>query len=224
MLRLLVNDLRLNAVFVFWVFLLFNVQLVLMAWLGGPGKYLLGGLQSGIAFASAMVVAVFLREEQNKGQIIIRSLPISHAKVVYARYSSVALFVIANVLYGMFYQRVVGSPEWITNVHLFFLFRLNDSLFVNEHTLIAWALAVTLTICIAVPLIIRYGTFWRVMIGYVVVMVGWSRCVPYLQRWSVSSALVFGPLGSVFLAVVFMIAILAASIRLSTLLYGRKEL
>ncbi|MCX6145174.1 MAG: ABC-2 transporter permease [Ignavibacteriales bacterium] len=180
MLRLLANDFRLNAVFVFWVFLLFNVQLVLMAWLGGPGKYLLSGLQSGIAFASAMVVAVFLREEQNRGQIINRSLPISHAKAVYARYLSVALFVIANMLYGMFYQRVVGLPEWISHMDLYFLF--------------------------------------------VVVMVGWSRCIPYLQRWSVSSALVFGSLGSVFLVVVFMIVILAVSIRLSTWLYARKEL
>jgi hypothetical protein len=225
MLRLVVNDFRLNAIFAFWVFLLFNVQLVLMAWLGGPGKYLLSGLQSGIAFASAMVVAVFLREEQNRGKIINRSLPISHAKAVYARYLSVALYVIANMLYGVFYQRVVGLPEWISRMDLYFLFRLNDSLFVTEHSLIAWALAVTLTICIAVPLCARYGTFWRILIGYVVLIIGWPTIIACLVRCSVSATVLFGSVGGwILVAVVFMIAILAASIRLSTWLYGRKDL
>jgi hypothetical protein len=224
MLRLIANDFRLNAVFVFWVFLLSNVQLVLMAWLGGPWKYLLGGLQSGIAFGSAMVIAVFLREEQNKGQVINRSLPISHAKVVYARYLSVALFVIANVLYGLFYQRVVFSPKPIFHVHSELYFQLADSFLAIEHSLVARTLVVTMTISIVVPLIIRYGTFWRILIGYVVVIVSWLRCVPYLIFWSNSSAHVFGWFAWILLVVVLMIVMLGVSIRLSTWLYGRKDL
>jgi len=223
MLRLLVNDFRLNAVFVFWVFLLFNLQLVLMAKLGILG-YEVGGIESvGIAFASAMVVAVFLREEQNKGQIVIRSLPISHAKVVCARYLSISLFVIASVLYGLFFYVVVGSSIQNTYIQAHFIRFIRDPHFEIVHFCIAWALAVSATVSIAVPLIFRYGTFWRILIGYVVVMVGWFRCVPYLLRWSESAALIFGSLGWV-LFLVLMIAILAASIRLSILLYGRKEL
>jgi hypothetical protein len=224
MLRLVVNDVRLNAVFVFWVFLFFNVYLLLMAWLGGPGKLLLGGLQSGIAFASAMVIAIFLREEQNTGQVIIRSLPISHTRVVYARYLSITLFVIANVLYGLFYQSIVGSPRPIVHEHLDFLLMINDSFFSLEHSLAARLLAVVITISITVPLIIRYGTFWRILIGYVVVMVGWARGIPFLLGWCKSAALFFGSPGWVLLAAVIMVAMIAASIRLSIRLYGRKEL
>jgi hypothetical protein len=224
MLRLLVNDFRLNAVFVFWVFLLFNVELILTAWLGVSGTFLLGGIQSGIAFASAMVVAVFLREEQNKAQIINRSLPISHAKLVNARYLSIAIFVIANVSYGMMYQRVVGSPRPIAFWHFELLLRANASFFMIRDSLLVQALAASTAVCVAVPLIIRYGTFWRILIGYVAAIIGWSRCIPYLLNWSDSAARFFGSPGWTLLAVVFMIATTAASIRLSIWLCDRKDL
>lgn len=221
MLRLMMNDLRLNAVFVFWVFLLFNVQLVLAARLGMLGRHGFSGIQLGVAFASAMVLAVFLREEQNNGQVINRSLPISHAKVVCARYLSVCLLVVGNVLYGLFYQGVVGSSRPVTYVyvHLFDVF----GPYPIGHSLIVWALAVTTTIAIVVPLIVRYGTFWRILIGYVVLTVCWSRIIEYLLRWSVSARLLFGSLGWFLLGLLFMIAILAASIRLSAWLYGKRE-
>ena len=224
MLRLLVNDIRLNAVFMFWVFVLFNLHLVLMAWLGGPGKYLLGGLQSGIAFASAMAVAVFLREEQSAGQIITRSLPISHQKVVYARYLLVATFLIVDVSYGLFYQRAVGSPRVIVHEHLDFLFLLNDSFSAIEHSLLARALGVTIAICIALPLIIRFGTFWRILIGYMVVVLGWQFCINSLVRWSELSASVVGSRVWVVLSVAIMVLMSIVSIRLSVQLYRRKEL
>lgn len=223
MLRLIINDFRLNAVFVFWVFLLFNVQLVLMARLGILGKYVVGGTQLGFAFASAMVVAVFLREEQNKGQVINRSLPISHAKVVCARYLSVCLLVIGNVLYGLFYQGLVGLSRPVIYVHVDLFGMFGDSYPIG-HSLIVRALAVATTIAIAVPLVVRYGTFWRILIGYVVLTAGWSRAVEYLLRWSLSARLLFGSLGWFLLGVLLIIAILATSIQLSTWLYGKREL
>jgi hypothetical protein len=225
MIRLLVNDFRLNAVFVFWVFLFFNAQLFLMAKLGVLGRYAVGGIQSaGIVFASVMVVAVFLREEQHKGQIVIRSLPISHGKIVCARYLSISLFVLACALYGFFYWVVVGSS--IQNRYFIERFHsvLGDPGIAIMHSLIARALATSAAVAIAVPLIVRYGTFWRILIGYMVLTVGWSRSIPSLLRWSESESHIFGSVGWVLVAVVLIIAIIAASIRLSIWLYARKEL
>jgi hypothetical protein len=226
MLRLLVNDFRLNAVFVFWAFFLFNVHLVLMAALGLLGKYAVVGVQSAATvIASAMVVAVFLREEQNKGQILIRSLPISHGKVVCARYLSICLLVIGSMLYGIFYWAVVGSSIHNTYLALHFRFLLEDPSSTIAHSLIARALAISTAVAIAVPLIVRYGTFWRILIMYAVLMIAWSAAIVHLVSWSSVAADFFGsPTAWLLVSVVFIITILAASIRLSTWLYGRKDL
>jgi hypothetical protein len=226
MLRLIANDFRLNAVFVFWAFFLFNLQLVLLAWLGALGKYAVAGVQSaGIIFASAMVVAVFLREEQNKGQIVNRSLPISHGKIVCARYLSILIFVIGSVFYGVFYWVVVGSTIQNTYTALHFHLGLGDRGFAIQHSLIARALAISTTIAIAVPLIIRFGTFWRILIMYALLMTAWSIAIVYVVRWSIVAAYFLGSVEAwSLLAACFMVAILAASVRLSTWLYGRKDL
>jgi hypothetical protein len=226
MLRLMVNDFRLNAVFVFCVFFLFNVHLVLMAGLGILGRYTVAGIQSAaIVVASGMVVAVFLREEQNKGQIVIRSLPISHVKVVCARYLSILLLVIGSVVYGFFYWVVVGSTIQNTYLAWHFRFFLGDPGFAFAHSLIARALAISTTVAITVPLIVRFGTFWRILIIYALLMTVWSIAIVHLLRWSSIAAHFLGSVEAwLLVSVVFMLTILAASIRLSTWLYARKDL
>ena len=226
MLRLLVNDFRLNAVFVFWVFLMFNVQLVLMAKLGILGIYSVGSIQTaGIVFASAIIVAVFLREELNKGQIVIRSLPISHAKVVSARYLSISLLFLWCVLYGILFWVIVGSFGQYTYMEWHFRLVVGDPGFSMAHSLIARALAISTTVAIGVPLIVRFGTFWRILIIYAVLMTAWSIVIFHLLQLSSVAAHFFGSLSAwVLVALVFISVILAGSIWLSTWLYGRKEL
>jgi hypothetical protein len=224
MLRLLANDFRLNAVFVFWVFLLFNVQLVLMAWLAMTGRHVVGGIQSGIVFASAIAVAVFLREEQNKGQIIIRSLPISHSKVVCARYLSISLFVIAGAVYGLFFWLIVAQSIRNAYMHEDFLRLLGDWYAGMKYSWITLALVAAATVAIAVPLIVRYGTFWRILFGYLIVMIGWSRTITYLQYWSLGLRIHLGLTRWILLVLVLIIAMETFSIWLSVRLYSRREL
>jgi hypothetical protein len=195
-----------------------------MACLAMGGRPVVGGIQSGIVFASAIAVAVFIREEQNKGQIINRSLPISHFKAVCARYLSISLFVVSSVLYGLFFWLIIAPSIHSTYLQEHFLHLLGDRYVAPQHFFMAHELAVGVTIAIGVPLIYRYGTFWRIVIGYLIVFACWSRTVTYLQECSHSIMLEMGLLGSILFAMIFPIAIVTVSIQLSIRFYGRKQL
>jgi hypothetical protein len=86
-------------------------------------------------------------------------------------------------------------------------------------------LAISTTVAIAVPLIIRFGTFWRILMIYAALMAIWSVSIVHLLKLSSFAAHFFGSREAwILVAVWFMIAILAVSIRQSTRLYSRREL
>jgi len=224
MLRLMTNDLKLNAVLMFSAFLVFTVVEVALghlAILSSPG---IGGIQLGLMSASVMVLAVFLREAQNGHQVVYRSLPISPIKVISARYLFVLLLVVANVLYGFFFQRIVRSEDALAPLRLFFNVPLHDLFYGFVQNLLARALALSLTIAVVIPLIVRYGTLSRLLVGYLLLVVVWPRIVDCLLPFSDHETAYFGWLKWLLLASVFIIASMAVSVQISAWLYSKKEL
>lgn len=227
--RLVANDFRLNAVLFFALFVISNFLYLFLARAHLLGKtYASGGLGVGLAVTSVMVVALFLREDQNKGQIIYRSLPLSHAKIVSARYFSVLLVGIANIAYGVAVQAINArlSP-WVGRLGGRIIRDMSfqmDSGYALEHSLIARALAVTIVVSLAIPLIIRYGSLWRILLGYLIVILVWSTGVDHLLRFSLHTSFFLGLSRWMFFATVFMCITLALSYKLSVWLYGRREL
>ncbi|MGA3246335.1 MAG: ABC-2 transporter permease [Bacteroidota bacterium] len=227
--RLIANDFRLNAVLFSWLFVISNLYYLLLARIHMLGRgYAQGGVAVGIAFTSLMVLALFLREDQNKGQIIYRSLPLSHAKIVSARYISVFLIAMANVAYGVSIQLInLRLGPWVMRYGGRVVRDVSiqmDAGYALEHSLIARALALTVVISVAVPLIIRYGSLWRILIGYLVLMFVWSIGVSRLLRLSLYTGFFLGLSRWMFFAIVSMCIMLSISYKLSVWLYGRREL
>jgi hypothetical protein len=175
-----------------------------------------------------MVLALFLREDQNKGQIIYRSLPLSHAKIVSARYISVFLIAMANIAYGVSIQLInLRLGPWVMRYGGRVIRDVSlqmDAGYALEHSLIARAFALTVVISLAVPLIIRYGSLWRILIGYLVLMFVWSMGVSRLLRLSLYTGFFLGLSRWMFFAIVSMCIMLSISYKLSVWLYGRREL
>jgi hypothetical protein len=227
--RLVANDFRLNAVLFFSLFVISNLLYLLLARMHMLGAtYTPGGVGVGLAITSVMVLALFLREDQNKGQIMYRSLPLSHAKIVSARYISILLIVLANIAYGVAVQYINARlGPWVGRFGGRIIRDLSVQLDVGyglEYSLIARALAVTIVISLAVPLIIRYGSLWRILLGYLVLMFVWSTGVNHLLRFSLHTGFFLGLSRWMFFAVVVMCITLSVSCRLSVWLYGRREL
>jgi hypothetical protein len=229
MLRLVVNDFRLNAVLFFWLFVISNLLYLLLArinQLGGP--YAPGGFGVGLAMTSVMVLALFLREDQSKGQIMYRSLPLSHKTVVSARYLSVLLIGAANIAYGMAVQSInLRLGPWVRRFGGSMVRDLSvqlDSGYSLEHSLIARALIATIVIALAIPLIIRYGSLWSILSGYLIIILGWAWSVNRLLRFSLYTGFFLGLERWTFFAVVLMFITLSISWRLSVWLYGKRDL
>ncbi|MCX6145173.1 MAG: ABC-2 transporter permease [Ignavibacteriales bacterium] len=222
MLRLIINDFKLNAVLLLWTLAIYILVEVALGHLAMLANYGIGGIQLGLMSASVMVLAVFLREVQNAHQVVYRSLPISHVKVMSARYLFVLLLVMANVLYGFFSQRIVGSDEALGPL-AFTAVRLGDLYYGFAQNLIARALALSLTIAVVIPLIVRHGTLWRILIGYLILVIAWPRIVDCLLPFSDHETLYFGLSNWLLLAGVFIIASMAVSVQISARLYSKKE-
>lgn len=108
MLRLITNDIKLNAAWLWLVFMLMNLGLILSgAFNIFPHRY--SGLKVGFGYAMAMPLIVFLREAYYKGQLVNRSLPLSSLHLVLARYCSVILLGGVVVAYGWLYQAFLES-------------------------------------------------------------------------------------------------------------------
>jgi hypothetical protein len=222
-LRLMINDLKLNAVLMFSAFLVFTLVEVALGRLAILFSYGIGGIQLGLMSASVMVLAVFLREAQSGHQVIYRSLPISTIKLISARYFLVLLLVVVNVLFGFFFQRIVRSEDALMPLRLFFNVPLHDLFYGFVQNLIARMLALSLTIAVMIPLIVRYGTWSRLLVGYLILLVAWPRIVDGLLPFSDRETLYFGLSKWLLLACAFTIASLGVSIQISAWLYRKKE-
>ncbi len=157
-----------------------------------------------------------------------RSIPLSHAKIVSARFISIFLIGLANLAYGVAVQSINARlGPWVGRLGGRIIRDMSfqmDSGYALEHSVIARALAVTIVISLAVPLIIRYGSLWRILLGYLILMFVWSMGVEHLLRVSLHTGFFLGMSLWTFFAVVVMGITLSISWRISVWLYGRREL
>jgi hypothetical protein len=230
MLRLIVNDLKMNATLLFVVFVLSNVVYLFMARLHLlRSMYSPGGVSVGLAVTSVMVLALFLREELSRGQVIFRSLPLHHSKIILAKYALVILIGLANLAYGISIEVIntyVGpwmhgrSRDWAIR----WLFAQLDTGYAMQYSVLARAIAVTIVVSISIPLIIRFGNIWGILLGYLILMLLWSKGIDRLLHFSLYSSFEIGLSRLTFFAVGLMMISVGISYRLSVWLYGRRDL
>jgi hypothetical protein len=228
--RLIANDLKMNASLLFAVFVISNVVYLFMARLHMlRSMYTVGGVQMGLAVTSVMVLALFLREELSKGQVIYRSLPLDHSKIILAKYVTVILIGLANLAYGISIE-VINTyiGPWMHGRIRYWairgLFAQLDTGYAMQYSVFARAIAVTIVVSISFPLMIRFGSIWRILIGYVIVMLLWSKAIDRLLHFSLYTSFSIGLSRWIFFSVALMMISLGISYRLSVWLYGRREL
>ena len=222
MARLILNDFRLNSLWLLVVFLFYNIDLDLLVSLSGFRYRIFPGPYAGFFFASVMILVLLMREEYNKGQVIYRSLPLSNLKIVSARYASICLIILACMLYGYLFQHVIirFSPQITRHV----VTEQMDAGYALEHSLIARAIAVTTILAIAIPLIMRFSMFWGMLVGYLACLFVWPRLIDHLLEYSLHTSFFLGLSRWMFFSMVSMVVALGLSVRLSVWLYGQRDL
>lgn len=223
MARLILNDIRLNAFGFLVIFVLFNLFLDFLSAHTMLHYRRTAGAGAGLFFASLMVLYVFIREELNKGQIIYRSLPLSHVKIVTARYVSIFLIALACIVYGLLFQQVI---LWLSPApHFWPLTHQMDPGYAFEHSLIARGLAASLMMGVAIPLMMRFSIpITGIVAGYLAALFIWSRLVDRLMDYSLHMSFFLGLSRWSSFAGVLMIAINVIAFRLSIWLYGQRQL
>jgi hypothetical protein len=78
-------------------------------------------------------------------------------------------------------------------------------------------------LALAAPLIIRFGTFWRIVIGFLALQFFWGSFVEILLRFSLKSGFFLGIPRWSFFSSLLALALLAISLRVSVWLYDRRE-
>ena len=227
MLRIVASQLKLNALTLFTLFVVSNVAYLYLARLRFLG-YGAGGLQVGIATAAVIIVALFLRHQQTNGDVIYRSLPVHHSSIVSAMFLLIFTIMIGNLAYGFSVEVInLHIGPWMLERLRWWriqrLFKVFDVGYAVEHSMLARALAFTIVTSVAIPLIVRYGTMWRILLGYVIVTLLWARAVNYLLHFSLYTSFFLGLSRWSFLAIVLMMMSLGLSWRLSVWLYGQRE-
>lgn len=228
MLRIVASQLKLNALTLFTLFVMSNVAYLFIARLHGLLGYGPGGIQVGMATASIMIVALFVRHQQTGGEIVYRSLPLRHSTIASAMFLLVFTIMLANLAYGFSLQLInvhIGPwvPERFRSNAIYLLFSHFDSGYAVEHSMLARAIAFTLVTSVSIPLIIRYGTMWRILLGYLIVVLAWSKAVNYLLHFSLYTSFFLGLSRWMAFAIVLMMIGLGLSWRLSVWLYARRE-
>jgi hypothetical protein len=230
MIRIIRNHLKLSALLLFLIFLVSNIAYLFFARLRAKVDLPFpGAIQLAIATSSVMILALFLREEQGKAQVLYRSLPISHSKIVSAMYALVIFVFLANLSYGFSLQLInaylgpwIPNPQRSEIIHRFFA-QFNDG-FAIEHTILSYAIALSIITSVSMPLIVRYGSIWRILMGFLVFMWTWSTAVDRLLRFSLNTSLFLGRSRWLFIATTMMLISLTLSWRLSVYLYGQRDL
>ncbi len=220
MLRLVRNEFRMNASLLCLVFMLMNLGLIVRATsVPFPVRY--SALRIGFAYAMAMPLIVLLREAYYKGHVLARSMPLSAFNYVLARYSSLVLLGLVTIAYGWLYQ--VSLESTVPHLSRAYLAHQMEPGYAVEHSLIARGLGFSILLAVAAPLAIRFGTFWRIIIGYFAVQIVWGRFIDFLLAFSLKSMFFLGMSRWVFFASLIAVASLSISISVSVWLYGRRE-
>ena len=221
MLRLVFNDIRLNAAWFLWIFIFLNSSIILgFVRYTYPHYYM--SIEAGISFATLMPLVLFTREEYYKGQYICRSIPVGRVKQVLARYVSVLFLGIAPALYGWLYQVVIEQLG--PHGSLAYYAQQMESGYATEHSMIARGLALSMVVAVAVPLIIRFGSPLKIIIAYVISLFVWGSVVDLLLKISLHLGMFLGLSRWMFFASVLSIASLGISAWVSVRLHGRRDL
>jgi len=221
MLRLVYNDIRLNAVWFFWVFLLLNLDLVLRASMHlYPSHY--GSLQVAFSYAMILPLVLFARESYWKTQVVTRSLPVSPSKFVVTRYLTICLLSLLPAFYGWLYQVLIEALG--PHIGHFYRAQQMEAGYSIEHSLIARAIGLSVALSIVMPLVIRYGSVWTILVGFVLLRIAWSTFIDLLLDYSLHTSLFLGFARWVFFVTVFIVIILSLSVRVSIWLYGKRDL
>jgi hypothetical protein len=228
MLRIVASELRMNALLLFTVFVVSNLVYLFLAHAGRLLVYGPGAMQIGILTSSVMILALFLRQQQSKVEVMYRSLPLRHSTVISAMFLLVFVVLLANVAYGISLQIInvhIGPwvPERLRSYALYRLFTQTEPGYAVEHSLLARALAFTIVVSVSIPLIVRFGSMWRILLGSLLVGFLWAKAVDYLLRVSLYTSFAIGLSRWACFATLLMIASLGISFWLSVRLYGVRD-
>jgi hypothetical protein len=176
-----------------------------------------------------MILALFLRQQQSKVEVMYRSLPLRHSTVISAMFLLVFVVLLANVAYGISLQIInvhIGPwvPERLRSYALYRLFTQTEPGYAVEHSLLARALAFTIVVSVSIPLIVRFGSMWRILLGSLLVGFLWAKAVDYLLRVSLYTSFAIGLSRWACFATLLMIASLGISFWLSVRLYGVRDM
>lgn len=220
MLRLIRNDLRLNATILLLVFILLNVALIWsLSWRLYPHRFLT--LRAGFNWSIVLSLIVYLRDVYYKGQLLNRSLPIPIPIIVLSRYFSVVLLALIAIFYGWTFQAVL---ETLTpHLSRTYLAGQMEAGYALEHSVIARVLGLSILFSVVTPLVFRYGKFWPIVVGFFAVQVVWGTFIDGLLAFSLSATIFLGSSRWMFFASLMALAFLALSVKASVWLYARKE-
>ncbi|HCA81592.1 MAG TPA: hypothetical protein DEP53_17830 [Bacteroidetes bacterium] len=219
MLRLIRNDIRSNATYLLLVFMIMNLALVSsLSWYHYPHRY--HSLQAGFGWAIIMVLIVYLRDAYYQGQLLNRSLPIPVPTIVLARYVTVILLTSMTILYGWLYQALLET--FVPHLSRSYLAAQMESGYAVELSVIARVLGLCILFSVVTPLVFRYGTFWRIVVGFFAVEVVYGRFIDQLLALSLRATFFFGLSRWLFFASLIALASLAISARISVWLYDRR--
>lgn len=213
MLRLIRNDLAANSVSLFGLFLLLNAGLVLIV---SGREPMAGGLLFGILMASVAPLPALLRAELSKNIVIYQSLPIRKSDIVLSKYGIVYVLIVVTLVYTVFYLSVMhyaGLP---------LVFR--GSVTGLRNRLITEFLIGGIAIATAMPLVIRFGTFMRIIWGIAIIVVAHSLTVVFLNNLMMRGVGVLGVRSLMISVLLFTILINAGSIFVSNNILHRRDL
>lgn len=229
MLRIVASQLKQNALLLFTLFVGSNFLYLLQARTMGPWSFQGGAVRLGIATATVMIVAIFIRHQQANGDVIYRSLPLRPSTIVSAMFLLVFTIMLANLVHGLCIQVInayLGPwvPARLRTYAIRQLFNQFEPGYAIEHSMLARAIAFTIVTSVAIPLIIRYGTMWSILIGYMVAVLVWPKAIDYLLDYSLRTSFFLGLSRWIFFATLLMIAALSISFWISVRLYGARDL
>ncbi len=213
MLRLIRNDIAANSVSLFGLFLLLNAGLVLIV---NGREPLVGGLLFGILMASVAPLPALLRAELSKSIVIYQSLPIRKSDIILSKYGTVYVLIGVTVAYTVFYLSVMhyaGLPLVFRGVAPGLRNALTTEFLIGG-----------ITIAIAMPFVIRFGTFMRIIWGIAIIVVAHNLTVVFLKNLMMRGIGVLGVRGLMISVLLFTILINASSIFVSKNILHRRDL
>jgi protein-S-isoprenylcysteine O-methyltransferase Ste14 len=124
-----------------------------------------------------------------------------------------------TVFYGWLYQVLLETL--IPHLSRAYFAAQMEAGYAVELSVIARVLGLCILFSVVTPLMFRYGTFWRIIVGFFAVEVVYGRLIDQLLALSLRATLFFGLSRWLFFAPLIALASLAISAWISVLLYEK---